>query len=194
MPPGTTQTSARISSTLRILVNASYWCSNTTIRCGDGKHGPTDPRVKPCGPKRQSQQWCADPGAPNAGVCGGPLECGKGPLSALPTESVSSSGKGLGKGTSDPWIELNLVAGKVGGTVVVDLSPLNGSAPLAVRYGWGNEQTDCCVHDKGLGLLFPCPPAACPIMGKNSRLPANPFLAKIVGNKCECVAPQVCDE
>merc|ERR1712216_244339 len=44
----------------------------------------------------------------------------------------------------------------------------------------GNEQTDCCVHDKGLGLLFPCPPAACPIMGKNSRLPPTPSWPKLL--------------
>ena len=94
----------------------------------------------------------------------------------------------------EPWVELNIKPTQSANEVQVDLSPLNGSTPLAVRYGWGNEQTDCCVHDKGLGLLFPCPPAACPIMGKRSQLPANPFLAKIVGGKCECVAPQVCDE
>ena len=171
-----------------MLINASYWCRNTTIRCGDGKHGPTDPRVKPCGPKRQSQQWCADPGAPNEGqfiilslslrlslsqnlnvniyinitinrnlylylipilfltititltdpnrinkgVCGGPLECGKGPLSS--PSQPPSEGAVLGKSDADPWVELNLVPGQAPHTVVVDLTPLNGSRPLAVRY------------------------------------------------------------
>ena len=37
----------------------------------------------------------------------------------------------------------------------------------------------------------PCGPASCPIMSSSS-LPANPFLAKIVDGKCECIAPQVC--
>ena len=32
-------------------------------------------------------------------------------------------------------------------------------------------------------------------MGSLSRLPANPFIARVtVEGKCECVPPQVCDE
>ena len=77
--------------------------------------------------------------------------------------------------------------------VVVDLSPLNGSTPLALRYAWDDAETDCCVHDDGLGLRFPCPPGNCPLVGRASRLPANPFLAKITADgRCECVAPQLC--
>ena len=41
----------------------------------------------------------------------------------------------------------------------------------------------CCVQHGSV--------ANCPIMS-SSELPANPFMAKIVGGKCDCVAPQVC--
>ena len=34
--------------------------------------------------------------------------------------------------------------------------------------------------------------ANCPIMS-SSALPANPSIAKIVGGKCECIPPMVCD-
>jgi hypothetical protein len=35
--------------------------------------------------------------------------------------------------------------------------------------------------------------ANCPIMSSSALpLPANPFMAKIAGGKCECIAPQVC--
>ena len=86
-------------------------------------------------------------------------------------------------------------------TVTVDLTSLQGSTPLAVRYAWGNadgpEQGDvlCCSqahpHDE-------CLPASCPLMVKDDRavfggLPANPFLARLVGDKCECPPPQRCD-
>lgn len=31
-------------------------------------------------------------------------------------------------------------------------------------------------------------------MGSASNLPANPFVAHIVGGKCKCLAPQTCNE
>ena len=40
----------------------------------------------------------------------------------------------------------------------------------------------------------PCPIGSCPLMSLLSNLPANPFIAKIVDGKCECLEPQVCDE
>ena len=68
--------------------------------------------------------------------------------------------------------------------------------PTAVRYAWGF--TNCCdLSDPTLGVTHGCV-ANCPIMASSTDdrahpLPANPFIAKIVGGKCECVAPQVCD-
>jgi hypothetical protein len=67
---------------------------------------------------------------------------------------------------------------------------LNGTAPTAIRYAW--SIVNCCdMNDPELYVTKPCGPASCPIMS-SSDLPANPFLAKIVDGKCECIAPQVC--
>ena len=87
------------------------------------------------------------------------------------------------------WIWLNFTLASPT-SVQVDLTPLNGSMPTAVRYAWGI--TDCCDYtDPTLFVTHGCI-ATCPIMS-TSGLPANPFQAKIVNGKCECVAPQVCD-
>lgn len=88
------------------------------------------------------------------------------------------------------WTLLNFTADAAGTGVVVDLAPLNGSAPTAVRYAWGIVQ--CCNDaDPTLYVSHGCI-ASCPIYSKQAQLPANPFKAKIVGGKCECVAPQRC--
>ena len=97
----------------------------------------------------------------------------------------------LPAGTFDSgWVQLNFTAAASGTSIAVDLTPLNGVAPTAVRYAWG--VVDCCDHtDKNLYVQYGCI-AQCPIMS-SSGLPANPFQAKIVaGGTCECVAPQVC--
>jgi len=95
------------------------------------------------------------------------------------------------KGVFDSgWQSLNFTASPSGAAIVVDLTPLNGLAPTAVRYAWG--MVDCCDHtDPDLYVKYGCI-AQCPIMS-SSGLPGNPFAAKIVaGGTCECVAPQVC--
>jgi hypothetical protein len=71
----------------------------------------------------------------------------------------------------------------------VDLTPLAGRQPTAVRYAWGI--IDCCDYtDPTVMVSQPCA-AACPIMS-SSKLPANPFQAQIVSGSCKCVAPQFC--
>lgn len=93
------------------------------------------------------------------------------------------------KPLNSAWIPLNISKGTAGNIVQVDLTPLNGTMPTAVRYAWGI--VDCCDHsDPMLYITHGCV-ANCPIMS-TSGLPANPFMAKIVSGKCECVAPQVC--
>lgn len=75
--------------------------------------------------------------------------------------------------------------------VVLDIRNIintNGTV-FAVRYAWTG---DCCSESPPSSK--PCPVESCPIMGSSSALPANPFVAHIVGGKCKCVAPQVCDE
>ena len=101
--------------------------------------------------------------------------------------------------TNDPdqfnegWINVpHLHVGPTSSSLTVDLSGAlpDGAVPTAIRYAWG--VTDCCdLRDPATYTHHGCI-ANCPIIGSNSRLPANPFMAKIVDGKCECVAPQVC--
>jgi len=102
------------------------------------------------------------------------------------------------------WVAVMPAAGPGDNEVTLDLSPLNGLAPTAVRYatgagGWGST----VPNFSGCGRLCcgptldcrnePCPPNSCPIKAGPGELPAVPFVAAIVGGKCACVPPQVCD-
>ena len=87
------------------------------------------------------------------------------------------------------WINLPIARGPTSTSITVDLRPLGGKAPTAVKYAWGI--VDCCdITDPTTFTSKPCI-ANCPIMG-STGLPANPFIARIEGGKCECIAPQVC--
>eukprot|EP00039_Didymoeca_costata_P008455 m.112529 g.112529 ORF g.112529 m.112529 type:complete len:672 (-) comp14091_c0_seq2:383-2398(-) len=85
------------------------------------------------------------------------------------------------------WTALNITAGPSPYQVTVDLTPLNGTAPAGIRYAWLSN--DCC---KGRLFYEPCNGNSCPIIANTTRLPANPFMARIVNGKCQCVAPQNC--
>ena len=138
---------------------------------------------------------CNDPGAPDGGSCGGRSVCGADgivPVADAQQQQLRSKPPPAGP---EPWIELDIKLGAAPGEVVVDLAKLNGSAPLAIRYGWEDEQPSCCLADSGLhDALYPCPEASCPIKTSAGELPANPFMAALVGGKCRCVPPQICDE
>ena len=82
------------------------------------------------------------------------------------------------------WVSVDISLSS-SNTIAVDLSKTNGVA-YAIRYGWG----DCC-HPRPPTSL-PCPLEACPLMAKYARLPANPFIAKIVDGACECLPPLNC--
>jgi len=95
------------------------------------------------------------------------------------------------------WIMLNYTMASTDeasnrNAIHVDLSPLpQGINPTAIRYAWGF--VDCCDHtDPSLYVHHGCS-ANCPIRSSKSQLPANPFQAKIVNGKCECIAPQSCN-
>ena len=93
-------------------------------------------------------------------------------------------------GFDSSWIMLNFTKGPTASSIVVDLTPLKGETPTAVRYAWGG--VDCCdMTDPLLYVTHGCV-AECPIYTAESALPANPFMAKIVDGSCECIAPQVC--
>ena len=100
---------------------------------------------------------------------------------SVPTSDASKFNMG--------WINLPIAAGPTDSSITVDLTALHGAAPTAVKYAWGI--VDCCdLTDPTSFTSKPCI-ANCPVMG-SSGLPANPFIAKIKGGKCECVAPQEC--
>eukprot|EP01043_Picozoa_sp_COSAG02_P038506 COSAG02_NODE_2976_length_7633_cov_2.195248_4_plen_184_part_00 len=154
--------------------------------------------------------YCADPGAPNGGACGGSVVCGAETVT-IDTQPNRAGYSGGTTGSEDlpelqghpgpsrdaVWIEVDIAVGTDPGTVAVDLSKLNGSTPVAIRYAWSNNQPTCCVPSKDGGLFrdYPCLGGSCPLKTVNSGLPANPFMAKLTeGGSCKCIAPQQCDE
>ena len=117
----------------------------------------------------------------------------EGALSVL-VNSTDDAGTGT-------WVALNYTL-LAPASLSIDLGPLSGALPQAVKYAWGatggrpNEADVICC--KSGGAAAECVPGQCPVfvatpLAPFGGLPANPFLAKIVGGKCECPAPQVCD-
>lgn len=96
------------------------------------------------------------------------------------------------------WLPAPLKAATAS-TVEVDLSRLAGKTPVAIRLGWplgmlhGLSDT-CCPSAAVQSGFGACIPGSCPLYSSVSNLPANPFFAKLAGGKCECLAPQTCDE
>ena len=91
-------------------------------------------------------------------------------------------------GFDSGWTMLNFTKDS-DSSIKVDLSPLGGKPPTAIKFAWGT--VNCCdLTDPLLYVTHGCV-AECPIMS-TSVFPANPFMAKIVAGKCECIAPQVC--
>ena len=97
---------------------------------------------------------------------------------------------------SPPWQNADIQAGSAPNTITVDLAPFGAGAAAAltgVRYARAFlvGHPACCGNvDFG---KTPCPPNSCPLSGDKSDLPAMPFEARIVGGKCRCLPPQVCD-
>ena len=114
-----------------------------------------------------------------------------------------SAGNELGY---DSWVAVLPVAGPGGNTVTLDLAPLRGATPTAVRYAWGAGGWGITAPDNGgCGRMCcgptvdcrvqPCPPDSCPIHASGvGGLPAVPFVAAITATgKCQCLPPQKCD-
>ena len=82
-------------------------------------------------------------------------------------------------------------------SVSVDLSAVNTTAGpvLAVKFGWGFDNMNCCTDPDVAAGLAPCIPGSCGIVTEKSLLPANPFFAVLtLKGKCKCPLPQICDE
>jgi hypothetical protein len=152
-------------SQLWVQTNASVFCMEATCPI-NATTGGCD-KIEPTNPRSGNAEYC-------------PTYAGGDGVTIAPEGTFNADAT---------WTLLNFTAGADGVSVVVDLTPLQGAAPTAVRYAWG--LIDCCDHsDPNLYVTHGCI-ATCPIMS-SSGLPANPFQAKIVGGQCECIAPQVC--
>ena len=127
-----------------------------------------------------------DGGDAHAAFCVEPQ--GTGNTSTCPTWAGGSATKPFNE-TAGTWFEVDILSSD-GSSVTVDLSRLNGSAPVAVRYAWGT--LDCCNRANGKKFISePCD-EACPITTA-ALIPANPFIARLGSDgKCACVPPQVC--
>ena len=109
-----------------------------------------------------------------------------------------------------PWLAVLPRAGAAANEIVVDLAPLRGAAPTAIRYAFGGGGNGVFLDRPpgpwgaqaarlGCGPAVdtskqPCPPASCPLHATGrGALPALPFVAEIVAGKCKCLPPQTCD-
>ena len=86
------------------------------------------------------------------------------------------------------WIYVDIAEASAN-SITVDLAR-SGATIFGIRYAM--EDATCCQHYAPTS--DPCDVASCPLMGRVSRLPANPFMAHVVGGKCVCIPPQICDE
>ena len=107
-------------------------------------------------------------------------------------------------GDSSAWTNVDIAADPADKTSVVVTLPkgITAGKITAIKYGHqspkGSPQSGedkICCGDRNFAT-HPCKPASCPISsGKGvDYLPAMPFHAAVVGGKCKCFAPQVCDE
>jgi hypothetical protein len=137
---------------------ADYWCENTTLTTAmDGK---------------PQAAMCSDPTAANWGKCGTDVQCFTAGVTASTADSADSRHKRAIAGADarrsevvasaapkEVWVLVDVKA-KSATEVTLDLSKLNGAAPLALRYAWDNEKDSCCQSE---GPTSWCEPAACPI-------------------------------
>lgn len=121
-----------------------------------------------------------------------------------------SAGNELG---ARPWTAVMPAPGAAANEVVVDLTPLGGALPTAVRYATGAGESAAWANGtRGFGVQRiccgpyvdtahePCPPESCPLKSSalagagGLQLPALSFFAAIdAQGRCVCVPPQVCD-
>lgn len=74
-------------------------------------------------------------------------------------------------------------------SIVVDLSSLpSGTSIGGLRYSW-EDRYGCGDSDM---LYEPCPMGSHPVISKTAGLPAMPFILRVDGDTCGCIAPQEC--
>jgi len=186
-------------SPLQVLLNASQFCLHPLMRCPAGKAS--------C-PAAGREWYCPDP------LSHGTLQRRRGASSGFGA-LAGASGLAMARSSNWPrpaspfdpahqaggaasWLSLPLTSAISAHEVAVDLTPLRGAPPVAVRYHWGDlaegDRRGCCDDgDPRLRVTVPCEPAACPLVASGG-LPASPFLALLSAGRCRCIPPQVCDE
>lgn len=94
------------------------------------------------------------------------------------------------------WVAVDAVVSGAN-SLSVDLTPLAGATPTAVRYasgtgGWGSgtQNRMCCGPAVNIALE-PCAPDSCPLHA--GGLPGVPFVAEIAAGRCVCAPPMQCD-
>ena len=130
------------------------------------------------------------------------------PLTLLPYDVAYANRSALsvlvgssGAPNSGHWVPCN-IALTGAAAIKVDLSPLGGATPQAIKYAWG--ATGGTPNDADVECCWPtasgaCMPGQCPIgvlvsAAPMGFLPAHPFLAQITAaGKCLCPTPQTCD-
>ena len=96
------------------------------------------------------------------------------------------------------WVALDAVSGPGAAELSVDLTPLGGAAPTAIRYasgagGWGSGSSNrmCCGPSINVAVE-PCAPNSCPLQA--GGLPGVPFTAAIdATGHCTCAPPMSCN-
>ena len=102
------------------------------------------------------------------------------------------------------WVAVMPIVGPRNNQISIDTSTISGTI-TAVRYATGGGG-DGYFHNETAGGRVccgplvdthrePCPPESCPLKATGRlTLPVVPFVARILDGKCECLAPQTCDE
>jgi hypothetical protein len=163
-----------------VLINASMYCMETLLRCPF--NATTGGRPAKCEPQHHLEWYCGDDTAGAAERA----------VHRMLWDSIDRLGWRPPKNPySSAWYSVPVAVGAAAGEIVLDVSSMNGTAIQGVRYGW---ETQCCNDGSAaIGKSIPCATEACPVKLSPSMLPPVPFMARIVGGKCSCAAPQVCD-
>lgn len=111
-------------------------------------------------------------------------------------------------GDSSDWVNVDILRAEGTDVIVALPAGTDAAAVRAIQYGHlspkghpqGGHDKICCGNRNF--ATDPCAPESCPISSVpgaastslNAPLPAMPFHAAVVGGKCRCFAPQICDE
>ena len=185
----------RSQSPFQVLTNASLFCTEAMVRCSKFIENGTRP-LPPCKNDPANPQWnpsevyCPPGDSETTAFAAHKADVKAG----LAVPHVRYSEMVQGHGPPNPyetaWKNIPVDMGADKASVEVDLAGVDGTV-AGIRYAWGTGG-QCCMGDAN-GITIPCPIETCPIMSAPSNLPANPFMAKVVGGKCKCIPPQKCD-